>query len=213
MKFKYKILFLLLLPVYLFAENKQIENTSESVESFISDLVATLYTELPTKKSQEEVFDFFYKYTEDKFAFTYMSKWLAGNYLKGLPNDLLNKYLQESKNYMVIRYGDIFNSYYKQYTYRVTQSEKKSDTEYSVRMIAESKSQAVKDQGTIINIDWKVRYSDKDKRFYVVDLTVNNINFLSSQRAEFLSLIKSKNDNFAAFVDLLAEKVANIRKK
>lgn len=193
---------------------KSFNNSVEGSKAFIENMLSLVYTELPKRNNNQEIFNYLSLVTSEYFAFTYMSKWTAGReVIKDIPSDLQQRYLDSSKEFMILLYGEIFNTYYKQYTYRVGEVIRKSDTQYEIKMRVESKLQDARNQDAILNVVWKVKYSAKENKFFIIDVDVNGIVFLNTQKKQFADMLKSTNNDFSKFIDLLDKKNAESKKR
>lgn len=183
---------------------KNFDNSVEGSKEFINHILSSVYSELPKKKDNNEIFDYLALITSENFAFTYMSKWVVGReVLKDATEEEQGQYLKISKEYMILLYGEIFDTYYKQYTYKISEVERKSDSQYNIKMKVESKVQDARNQDAILNILWKVKYSEKENRFYVIDIDINGIVFLNTQKKQFQDMLTSVGNNFPKFLELL----------
>ncbi|MDR0484815.1 MAG: ABC transporter substrate-binding protein [Alphaproteobacteria bacterium] len=189
------------------ADFKSFTNTSDNAKEFVKSMLDSIYAELPNKTSNQEIFAFLAEVTNNYFAFTYMSTWTIGReVIKDVSAEDQQRFLDLSKEFMVLLYGEIFNTYYNQYTYTLGEVEKKSDTQYDVRMIVEPKVKDAKNQDTILNIVWKVKYSTQENRFYIINVDVNGVLLLMSQQKQFRDMLKSQNNDFGKFLELLNTK-------
>jgi ABC-type transporter MlaC component len=193
---------------------KSFPNSVEGSQAFVKNMLDLVYLELPKRNGNQEVFNYLSVVTTEYFAFTYMSKWTIGrDVIKDLPSDLQEKYLASSKEFMILLYGEIFNTYYKQYNYSLGESVRRTDTEYSIKMKVESKVQDARNQDAILNVIWKVKYSEKEKKFFVTDVDVNGIVFLTTQKKQFGDMLNSTNNDFAKFLELLDAKNTESKKR
>ncbi len=194
--------------------NKIFENSVQGSRSFVQDMLDTIYAELPKKHGNQEVFDYLFLMTTEKFAFVYMSKWVIGrDILKDVSEDLQQKYLRVSREFMILLYGEIFDTYYKQYIYKLGEVDRKSDTQYNITMRVEPKIQDSRTQDSILNVIWKVKYSAEENKFYVIDLDVNGIVFLTTQRKQFKDMLSSTGNDFNKFLELLEAKNLESKKR
>ncbi|MFL1781273.1 ABC transporter substrate-binding protein [Candidatus Hepatincolaceae symbiont of Richtersius coronifer] len=211
--FKMLLLGLILAFTASFSGATAASNTNvQDAEKLVLSLMDETYAKL--EENDKNIFTYFSKVAEEKFALTYMTRWSLGQYYKSTSDELRKQYYKAAKEYLVRNYGTLFVQYYKLYKYKIKDSVAQGQNEVLVNMLIEAKDSGnVPNNNALINVQWKLRYSNQDKKYYITDVIINNISFLNSQRSVFQSLIKSKNNDIAAFITTLEEKVANIKNK
>ncbi|MCL2567347.1 MAG: ABC transporter substrate-binding protein [Alphaproteobacteria bacterium] len=182
-------------------------NTADGAKSFVAYMLESVYTELPNKANNQDVFVYLSQITNEYFAFSYMATWTIGrDVIKDVPEDQQQRYLVLAKEFMVLLYGEIFNTYYKQYTYTLGEVDQKSGNQFDVKMFVEPKIKDAKNQDTLLNVVWKVKYSTQENRFYIINVDVNGVLLLSSQQKQFKDMLRSQGNDFAKFLDVLGAK-------
>ena len=188
-------------------------NTADDAKKFIETILDEIYKELPSKTSNNNKYTYLESFTTQIFDFPYMSAWSLGTYYRNLKPADKKKYLAISKKYMVLTYGNVFDNSYQLYTFRTTGAEQKGN-DYLVSLMAKTKRRrAAKSENEVIDIVWKIRYKAKENRFYIVDVSLNNIAFLSVQRSSFQSIYKDSKQNPKVFLQKLQEKVNGKKKE
>lgn len=170
-------------------------NTPEDAKKFIEIILDDVYKELPKKSNNNSKYAYLESFTSQTFDFPYMSAWSLGTYYRKLKPADRKQYLAISKKYMVLTYGNVFDRSYKLYTFRITGTEKQGEN-YLVSLTAKAKRRtSAKSDHEVIDIVWKMRYSNKKHGFYIVDVALNNIAFMSVQRSSFQSLYNDSKQN------------------
>ena len=186
--------------------------TEADAKKFAEDLLKNIYNSLPTKSSPQEIYSYFATVTPNAFALSYMSIFSVGLYLKGAEDTLKEEYASLAKEYMILQYGSQFVSYYNNYNYHVDNVEQIYKNEFSVHIVVEPKNPASASDN-VIDITWRIKYSDKEHKFYIIDIIVNNVSLLSAQRLTFEGKIKADpNASFTAITTYLTEEVATLKK-
>lgn len=186
--------------------------TPADAKKFIKTILDEIYKELPNKKSNNSKYAYLESFTTQIFDFPYMSAWSLGTYYRTLKPADKKQYLTISRKYMVLNYGNVFDRSYQLYTFRITGAEQQGN-DYLVSLTAKTKRRtSAKSDHEVIDIVWKMRYSEKKHGFYIVDVSLNNIAFMSVQRSSFQSLYNDSNQDAKVFLQKLQEKV-NAKKK
>ena len=183
--------------------------TVDSAKLFMQQVIDDGQVNLPKKTTNQENYDYFKDLAKNKFATSYMSAWSLGKHYKTLNPKLKDKYLNVITDYMFLFYADMFTKYYQSYIFKVVDAEQKGD-EFFVNVMVKPKNNS-KNQDSVINAIWRIKYSKDINNFLLVDVSLNNVSVLLAQRSEFESSIKANNNSVDAFMSALEKKVNDIK--
>ena len=183
----------------------------ENAKLFMQEVIDDGQINIPKKKSSQENYNYFKDLAIHKFAMSYMSAWSLGKHYKSLDAKLKDKYVSVITDYMVLFYADMFSKYYQSYIFKVVDAEQKGE-EFFVNVLVKPKNNS-KNQDSVINAVWRLKYSKDIKNFLLVDVSLNGVSVLLAQRSEFESAIKASNNSVADFITKLEKKVNDTKKQ
>ena len=129
---------------------------------------------------------------------------VLGIYARNASEDVRNKYIDAFKDYVVQTYAVRFNSYAGE-DFIVTGSTADGDKgAWVVSNIATPGEEPVE-------VQWRVRSGSEG--FKIVDVVVEGVSLVVTQRSEFASVLQRNNGNVPALTALLREKTDQLKKK
>ena len=183
----------------------------DNAKLFMQEVIDDGKINIPKNKNNQENYNYFKDLAINKFAMSYMSAWSLGKHYKSLNAKLKDKYVSIITDYMVLFYADMFSKYYQSYIFKVVGAEQKGD-EFFVNVLVKPKNNS-KNQDSVINAIWRLKYSKDIKNFLLVDVSLNGVSVLLAQRSEFESSIRASNNSVADFIAKLEKKVNDTKKQ
>ena len=61
--------------------------------------------------------------------------------------------------------------------------------------------------GPVLNLIWKI-YLDKNKNFKILDVNIDGVSMLVTQRAEFMSVIKNNPNGVIGLIEAMKKKIS-----
>ena len=180
MQFRSIVILLLLVPFGAFSQDPLLKS-----KLFIEDLGKRVIKEVANHKidtKQRE--NNFRKLYLDAFDDQYISKFVLGRHWKKIDNKTKNDFVKSFNDYLVMVYAPKFKGWTG--TFKAISSAELKENLYLVEMNLVSKSGDTPQ----IKLDWRM-YINSKKKFKILDVNIDGVSMLVTQRAEFLSVIKN----------------------
>ena len=128
----------------------------------------------------------------------YISRFVLGRYWKRLDSNMRKQFIESFNNYIVATYAPKFKGW--EGTFKAVDSLIENNY-YNVKMDIENKD------GPTLKMMWKM-YLNKNKEFKVLDVNIDGVSMLVTQRAEFLSVIKNHPNGVVGLIDAMNKKTS-----
>ncbi len=128
----------------------------------------------------------------------YISRFVLGRYWKRLDSDMRKQFVKSFNNYIVATYAPKFKGW--QGTFKAIDSLIENNY-YNVKMNVLNKD------GPTLKLMWKI-YLDKNKNFKILDVNIDGVSMLVTQRAEFMSVIKNNPRGVIGLIEAMDAKTS-----
>ena len=174
---RFIIFFIFLFPLFSFS-NEKIEQSKFFVENLGKQVVEKV-SNINLSENQRNInFRNLYLTSFDNY---YISRFVLGRYWGKLDDDLKRQFIESFNNYIVATYTPKFKGW--DGTFKAVDSLLDKNY-YNVKMDVLNKD------GPTLKLMWKI-YLDKNKNFKILDVNIDGISMLVTQRAEFMAVIKN----------------------
>ena len=188
------ILALFLIPTHSFSDEK-IEQSKYFVENLGKQVVEKV-SNINLSES-ERIVNFRNLYL-DSFDNYYISRFVLGQYWKRLDSNMKKQFVESFNNYIVTTYAPKFKGW--EGTFKATDSLLENNY-YNVKMNVLNKD------GPTLKFMWKI-YLDKNKDFKILDVNIDGVSMLVTQRAEFMSVIKNNPKGVIGLIEAMKKKTS-----
>ena len=128
----------------------------------------------------------------------YISRFVLGQYWKRLDSKMRKQFVESFNDYIVTTYAPKFKGW--EGTFKATDSLLENNY-YNVKMNVLNKD------GPTLKFMWKI-YLDKDKNFKILDVNIDGVSMLVTQRAEFMSVIKNNPKGVIGLIEAMDKKTS-----
>ena len=149
-----------------------------------------------TEISELERYNNFKKLYLSSFDNYYISRFVLGRYWKTIDKGIQKKFVDSFNNYIVATYAPKFKGW--EGTFKAVESLFENNY-YNVKMDILNKD------GPTLKMMWKM-YLNKNKEFKILDVNIDGVSMLVTQRAEFLSVIKNHPNGVNGLIDAMNKK-------
>ena len=188
------ILALIFIPIHSFSDEK-IEQSKYFVENLGKQVVEKV-SNINLSES-ERIVNFRNLYL-DSFDNYYISRFVLGQYWKRLDSNMRKQFVESFNNYIVTTYAPKFKGW--EGTFKATDSLLENNY-YNVKMNVLNKD------GPTLKFMWKI-YLDKNKNFKILDVNIDGVSMLVTQRAEFMSVIKNNPKGVIGLIEAMKKKTS-----
>ena len=188
------ILALIFIPIHSFSDEK-IEQSKYFVENLGKQVVEKV-SNINLSES-ERIVNFRNLYL-DSFDNYYISRFVLGQYWKRLDSNMKKQFVESFNNYIVTTYAPKFKGW--EGTFKATDSLLENNY-YNVKMNVLNKD------GPTLKFMWKI-YLDKNKNFKILDVNIDGVSMLVTQRAEFMSVIKNNPKGVVGLIEAMKKKTS-----
>ncbi len=180
MEFRSILILLLLLPFVVFSQDPLVKS-----KLFIEDLGKRVIKEVANPKiDNKQRENNFRKLYLDAFDDQYISKFVLGRHWKKIDNKTKEDFVKSFNDYLVMVYAPKFKGWTG--TFKAISSAELKENLFLVEMNLISKSGGAPQ----IKLDWRM-YINSKKKFKILDVNIDGVSMLITQRAEFSSVIKN----------------------
>tara|TARA_B100000579_G_scaffold420462_1_gene420218 strand:- start:517 stop:1119 length:603 start_codon:yes stop_codon:yes gene_type:complete len=123
----------------------------------------------------------------------YISRFVLGRYWKTIDKQVQNKFVDSFNNYIVATYAPKFKGW--EGTFKAVDSQIENNY-YNVKM------NVINKEGPKMKMMWKL-YMNKNNKFKILDVNLEGVSMLVTQRAEFLSVIKNHPQGVFGLIDAM----------
>jgi len=188
------ILALIFIPIHSFSDEK-IEQSKYFVENLGKQVVEKV-SNINLSES-ERIVNFRNLYL-DAFDNYYISRFVLGRYWKRLDSNMRKQFVESFNDYIVTTYAPKFKGW--EGTFKATDSLLENNY-YNVKMDVLNKD------GPTLQFMWKI-YLDKNKNFKILDVNIDGVSMLVTQRAEFMSVIKNNPKGVIGLIEAMEKKTS-----
>ena len=188
------ILALFYVPIQSFSDEK-IEQSKFFVENLGKQVIEKVSN--VNLSESERVVNFRNLYL-DSFDNYYISRFVLGQYWKRLDSNMRKQFIESFNDYIVTTYAPKFKGW--EGTFKATDSLLENNY-YNVKMNVLNKD------GPTLKFMWKI-YLDKNKNFKILDVNIDGVSMLVTQRAEFMSVIKNNPKGVIGLIEAMEKKTS-----
>ena len=149
-----------------------------------------------TEITELERYNNFKKLYLSSFDNYYISRFVLGRYWKTIDKSIQKKFVDSFNNYIVATYAPKFKGW--EGTFKAVESLFENNY-YNVKMDILNRN------GPTLKMMWKM-YLNKNKEFKILDVNIDGVSMLVTQRAEFLSVIKNHPNGVNGLIDAMNKK-------
>jgi phospholipid transport system substrate-binding protein len=186
------VCFLIFTPLStsIFSYGAHAQNSSDDAKVFIDLVTKEAITTLTGKDLKKEERARLFRILMNKyFSIKGIAKFVVGRHLRNASNIEKIQYLKLFEDLMVATYSERFAKYSGEMLL-VKSAEMRGKKDFIVRTSMVKAGSRAKP----IKVDWRVR--NKGESFTIVDVMVEGISMIMTQRSEFSSFLKSNNGEF-----------------
>ena len=188
------ILALFFIPIHSFSDEK-IEQSKYFVENLGKQVIEKVSN--VNLSESERIVNFRNLYL-DSFDNYYISRFVLGQYWKRLDSNMRKQFVKSFNDYIVTTYAPKFKGW--EGTFEATDSLLENNY-YNVKMNVLNKD------GPTLKFMWKI-YLDKNKNFKILDVNIDGVSMLVTQRAEFMSVIKNNPKGVIGLIEAMEKKTS-----
>lgn len=194
---RFKKLFLVLILFYPVISHSD-ENIGKS-KLFVEKLGKQVVEKVSnTEITEQERYNNFKTLYLSSFDNYYISRFVLGRYWKTIDKGIQKQFVDSFNNYIVATYAPKFKGW--EGTFKAVESLFENNY-YNVKMDILNKD------GPTLKMMWKM-YLNKNKEFKVLDVNIDGVSMLVTQRAEFLSVIKNNPNGVKGLIAEMEKKSA-----
>ena len=182
----------------LFFSNVNADSNAEGSKNFVEKLgkevIETVSDEKLSDSQRRTNFRYLYLNAFDNF---YISRFVLGRYWKRIDKSVKEEFVKTFNDYIVSTYAPKFEGWQGEFKAVDALIEKNF---YNVKMDVINKN------GPVLKLIWKI-YLDKNKNFKILDVNIDGVSMLVTQRAEFMSVIKNNPDGVVGLIKAMKKKI------
>ena len=191
-------LFLITLSLLSFSSVSADSNAEESknfVEQLGKEVIERVSDEKLSDSQRRSNFRYLYLNAFDNF---YISRFVLGRYWKRIDKSVKEEFVKTFNDYIVSTYAPKFKGWQGEFKAVDALIEKNF---YNVKMNVINKN------GPVLKLIWKI-YLDKNKDYKILDVNIDGVSMLVTQRAEFMSVIKNNPDGVVGLIKAMKKKIS-----
>tara|TARA_B100001248_G_scaffold117811_1_gene88076 strand:- start:75 stop:674 length:600 start_codon:yes stop_codon:yes gene_type:complete len=182
----------------LFFSNVSADSNAEGSKSFVEKLgkevIETVSDEKLSDSQRRSNFRYLYLNAFDNF---YISRFVLGRYWKRIDKSVREEFVKTFNDYIVSTYAPKFKGWQGEFKAVDALIEKNF---YNVKM------DVINKDGPVLKLIWKI-YLDKNKTYKILDVNIDGVSMLVTQRAEFMSVIKNNPDGVVGLIKAMKKKI------
>ena len=151
-----------------------------------------------TEITEQERYNNFKTLYLSSFDNYYISRFVLGRYWKTIDKGIQKQFVDSFNNYIVATYAPKFKGW--EGTFKAVESLFENNY-YNVKM------DILNEDGPTLKMMWKI-YINKNEEFKILDVNIDGVSMLVTQRAEFLSVIKNHPNGVKGLIDAMNKKIA-----
>lgn len=188
------LLIFLIIPFNSYS-NENIEQSKYFVENLGKQVVEKVSNLNLTENERYVNFRDLYLNSFDNY---YISRFVLGRYWKRLDMDMRKQFVKSFNNYIVATYAPKFKGW--EGTFKAVDSLIENNY-YNVKM------NVLNEDGPTLRLIWKI-YLDKNENFKILDVNIDGVSMLVTQRAEFMSVIKNNPKGVIGLIEAMDAKIS-----
>jgi phospholipid transport system substrate-binding protein len=182
----------------LFFSNVSADSSAEGSKIFVEKLGKEVIKKVSDEKLSDSQrrsnFRYLYLNAFDNF---YISRFVLGRYWKKIDKSVKEEFVKTFNEYIVSTYAPKFKGWQGEFKAVDALVEKNF---YNVKM------NVINKDGPVLKLVWKI-YLDKNKNFKILDVNIDGVSMLVTQRAEFMSVIKNNPDGVVGLIKAMKSKI------
>ena len=189
--------FLITFSLLFFSDVSADSNAEESksfVEKLGEEVIKKVSDEKLSDSQRRSNFRYLYLNAFDNF---YISRFVLGRYWKRIDNSVKEEFVKTFNDYIVSTYAPKFKGWQGEFKAVDALIEKNF---YNVKM------NVINKDGPVLKLIWKI-YLDKNKNFKILDVNIDGVSMLVTQRAEFMSVIKNNPNGVIGLIEAMKKKI------
>ena len=194
-----KLKFLIIFGLFFQSFSLKAADNSEKSKSFVEQLgkkvIERVSDESLSDSERRGNFKDLYLSSFDNF---YISRFVLGRYWKKIDKNVKTEFVKTFNEYIVSTYAPKFKGWKGEFKAVDSLLEKNY---YNVKMDVLNKN------GPTLKLIWKI-YQDDDKRFKILDVNIDGVSMLVTQRAEFMSVIKNNPNGVVGLIEAMKKKIS-----
>ena len=193
MKFKYYIFILLLIPTIAYS-NENLGKSRLFIEALGEEVLTKIADKNITTKQREKNFRELYTRAFDN---NYISQFVLGRYWKKINKSTQEEFVKSFNDYLIMIYAPKFKGWSGKFKTINSQVENNMYV-VAMQLVTDSNSP------TTLNLDWRMII--RNKKFKILDVNIDGVSMLVTQRAEFTSVIKNSPDGVMGLIKKMQTK-------
>ena len=186
------LFFIILFPLKTFSDDN-ISKSKVFLEKLGREVIEKVSNVDITDTQREVNFRKLYLASFDNY---YISRFVLGRYWKTLDKSVQKQFVNSFNNYIVATYAPKFKGW--EGTFKAVDSQIENNY-YNVKM------NVINKEGPKMQMMWKL-YVNKNNKFKILDVNLEGVSMLVTQRAEFLSVIKNHPQGVSGLIDAMNKK-------
>ena len=175
---------------------------SDGAEKFITSLAGKAQTSLLANNiTLAENQQRFRKLMLESFDLDGVAKWVIGRYWRRISEQDRSEYLRLFEEFIIATYTKRFKAYTKAKLQINGTTSRKSSAFVNTQINLESAKP--------IRIIWRVSFADG--HYQIVDIVVEGVSWIQTQRSEFVSVIRNNGGRVSGLIDALNKKIAGLK--
>ncbi len=176
----------------------QADEFTEGAQKFISGLAdraqtSLLVENLPLKERQNR----FRALMLETFDLNGVGKWVLGRYWRRASRQERQQYLQLFEEFIIATFTKRFKAY--------TNAKLQISETTSRKSSAFVKTRINRTSAKPIRIIWRVKFTDG--KYRIIDIVVEGVSWIQTQRSEFVSVIRNSGGKVSGLIDALNKKI------
>ena len=189
--------FLITFTLFFFSNvsaDSNAEGSKYFVEKLGKEVIETVSDEKLSDSQRRSNFRYLYLNAFDNF---YISRFVLGRYWKRIDKSVRDEFVKTFNDYIVSTYAPKFKGWQGEFKAVDALIEKNF---YNVKM------DVINKDGPVLKLIWKI-YLDKNKTYKILDVNIDGVSMLVTQRAEFMSVIKNNPDGVVGLIKAMKKKI------
>lgn len=195
MKFKLYFFILLLFPIISWG-NENLNKSKIFIESLGQEVLTKIADKKINDKDREKNFRKLYGRAFDN---TYISRFVLGRHWKKIDKKTKKEFVKSFNDYLIMAYAPKFKGWNGKFETIDSQIENNMYI-VSMRLITNSTPPSS------LLLDWRMTVT-KDKKFKILDVNIDGVSMLITQRAEFSSVIKNNPLGVRGLIEQMKKKI------
>lgn len=190
-------LFLITLSLLSFSSvsaDSNAEGSKVFVEKLGKEVIERVSDEKLSDSQRRSNFRYLYLNAFDNF---YISRFVLGRYWKRIDKSVKEEFVKTFNDYIVSTYAPKFKGW---------EGEFKAVDALIERNFYNVKMNVINKNGPVLKLIWKI-YLDKNKNFKILDVNIDGVSMLVTQRAEFMSVIKNNPNGVVGLIEAMKKKI------